>query len=250
MTRSGSSSRATLISVVGLGILYVITSLAFVSAYPESSLIEDAQNPAGPFFVAMGEYGNQFFVHVMEVLHPHRLVRVRDGLPQRGHALLLRDGPGGDPAQGARQDARDAQVAVRGERVPDGDRPGARAGVGHRLRVRLRRRVRHRLRPHLHDDGRAGRGLADGHPDRLRAGRDRLAPAPQAPRLVLGRGRRPDHRHRRPGVRALPAVREHRRAGRHDRLRRPDRPDRDHRRGRSRWATRSGSSGPTARSST
>ena len=58
---------ATLISVVGLGILYVITSLAFVSAYPESSLIEDAQNPAGPFFVAMGEYGNQFFVHVMEV---------------------------------------------------------------------------------------------------------------------------------------------------------------------------------------
>jgi amino acid transporter len=58
---------ATLISVIGLGILYVITSLAFVSAYPESSLIEDAQNPAGPFFVAMGEYGNQFFVHVMEV---------------------------------------------------------------------------------------------------------------------------------------------------------------------------------------
>jgi amino acid transporter len=57
----------TLISVIGLGIGYVITSLAFVSAFPEASLIEDAQNPAGPFFVAMGEYGNQFFVHVMEV---------------------------------------------------------------------------------------------------------------------------------------------------------------------------------------
>ncbi len=58
---------ATLISVVGLGILYVITSLAFVSSFPESTLVQDAQNPDGPFFVAMGEYGNQFFVHVMEV---------------------------------------------------------------------------------------------------------------------------------------------------------------------------------------
>ena len=44
--------------------------------------------------------------------------------------------------------------------------------------------VRHRLRPHLHDDGRPGRGLAARHPGRLRAGRDRLAPAPQAPGLV------------------------------------------------------------------
>ncbi len=49
----------------------------------------------------------------------------------------------------------------------------------------------------------------------------------------------PDHRDRRPGVRDLPAVREHRHAGRHDRLRRPDRPDRAHRRGRSASATRS-----------
>ena len=59
--------RATLISVIGLGILYVITSLAFVSSYPESSLIEDAQNPAGPFFLSMQEYGNTFFMRVMEV---------------------------------------------------------------------------------------------------------------------------------------------------------------------------------------
>jgi amino acid transporter len=58
---------ATLISVMALGIGYVITSLAFVSAYPQATLIEDAQNAAGPFFVAMGQYGNQFFVHVMEV---------------------------------------------------------------------------------------------------------------------------------------------------------------------------------------
>ena len=49
------------------------------------------------------------------------------------------------------------------------------------------RRLRHRLRPHLHDDGRAGRGLDPRHPDGVRGGRDRLAPAPQAPRLVLGR---------------------------------------------------------------
>ncbi len=60
--------RATLISVIGLGILYVITSLAFVSAYPEATLIKDAQNPDGPFFVAMQQYGNQFFETLMQVL--------------------------------------------------------------------------------------------------------------------------------------------------------------------------------------
>jgi amino acid transporter len=58
---------ATLISVVGLGILYVITSLAFVSAYPTATLVEDAQNPAGPFFIAMEQFGNSFFKTVMEV---------------------------------------------------------------------------------------------------------------------------------------------------------------------------------------
>jgi amino acid transporter len=58
---------ATLISVIALGVGYVITSLAFVSAFPEASLIKDAQNPDGPFFIAMGQYGNDFFVKVMEV---------------------------------------------------------------------------------------------------------------------------------------------------------------------------------------
>jgi amino acid transporter len=59
---------ATLISVIGLGIGYIITSLAFVSAFPESSLIKDAQNPAGPFFVAMREYGAHWLATVMQVL--------------------------------------------------------------------------------------------------------------------------------------------------------------------------------------
>ena len=60
--------RATLISVVALGIGYVITSLAFVSAYPEATLIEDAQNPDGPFFVAMNQYGAQWLETLMQVL--------------------------------------------------------------------------------------------------------------------------------------------------------------------------------------
>jgi amino acid transporter len=60
--------RATLISVVGLGIGYVITSLAFVSAFPESSLVEDAQNPAGPFFVAMSDFGSEGLTTAMEIL--------------------------------------------------------------------------------------------------------------------------------------------------------------------------------------
>jgi len=52
--------------VLALGLGYVLTSLAFVSAFPEATLVQDAQNPDGPFFVAMGEYGNQFFVTIME----------------------------------------------------------------------------------------------------------------------------------------------------------------------------------------
>jgi amino acid transporter len=60
--------RATLISVVALGVGYVITSLAFVSAYPEATLIKDAQNPDGPFFLAMEQYGNVFFKDLMQVL--------------------------------------------------------------------------------------------------------------------------------------------------------------------------------------
>ena len=61
--------RATLISVVGLGIGYVITSLAFVSAFPGNELIKtagDANNP--PFFLAMEQYGNTFLKDVMQVL--------------------------------------------------------------------------------------------------------------------------------------------------------------------------------------
>ncbi len=60
--------KATLISVIALGVGYVITSLAFVSAFPTATLVQDAQDPAGPFFVAMGIYGNQFFVTLMEIL--------------------------------------------------------------------------------------------------------------------------------------------------------------------------------------
>src|SRR3954453_8616049 len=61
--------RATLISVVGLGIGYVITSLAFVSAFPANSLVKiagDANNP--PFFLAMEQYGNTFLKDLMQVL--------------------------------------------------------------------------------------------------------------------------------------------------------------------------------------
>jgi amino acid transporter len=60
--------RATLYSVVGLGIGYVITSLAFVSAFPERTLVKDAQNPAGPFFVAMDKFGSHGLTTIMQVL--------------------------------------------------------------------------------------------------------------------------------------------------------------------------------------
>jgi len=60
--------RATLYSVVGLGIGYCLTSLAFVSAFPEKTLVKDAQNPDGPFFVAMRAFGSHWLATIMQVL--------------------------------------------------------------------------------------------------------------------------------------------------------------------------------------
>jgi amino acid transporter len=59
---------ATLISVIGLGIGYVITSLAFVSAFAKDDLVEAAQDPAGPFFVAMRDFGSNGLATAMQVL--------------------------------------------------------------------------------------------------------------------------------------------------------------------------------------
>jgi amino acid transporter len=60
--------RATLYSVIGLGVGYVITSLAFVSAFPEKTLVKAAQDPAGPFFIAMRHFGSHWLATVMQVL--------------------------------------------------------------------------------------------------------------------------------------------------------------------------------------
>src|SRR3954447_25656828 len=60
--------RATLYSVVGLGIGYVITSMAFVSAFPEKGLVKAAQNPDGPFFAAMDDFGSHWLATCMQVL--------------------------------------------------------------------------------------------------------------------------------------------------------------------------------------
>jgi amino acid transporter len=60
--------RATLISVIGLGIGYVITSLAFVSAFAPDKLVKAAQDPSGPFFLAMRTFGTHWLATIMEVL--------------------------------------------------------------------------------------------------------------------------------------------------------------------------------------
>ena len=126
--------RATLISVVALGIGYVITSLAFVSAFPENDADQGRGQRRQPAVLPGHGAVRQ---RVPQGRHagadPHRLVRLRDGLPQRGHALLLRDGARGNPAARARQDAPQVQVAVRREHHPDRGRrscscwPGASA---------------------------------------------------------------------------------------------------------------------------
>ena len=103
--------RATLISVVALGIGYVITSLAFVSAFPANDLVKVARRREQPAVLPGHGAVRQ---RVPQGRHagadPHRLVRLRDGVPQRDDALLLRDGARGDPAARAGQDAPQVQV--------------------------------------------------------------------------------------------------------------------------------------------
>ena len=60
--------RATMIAVIGLGIGYVLTSMAFESAFPKDQVVEAAQDPAGPFFVAMDAFGPHLFTIIMQVL--------------------------------------------------------------------------------------------------------------------------------------------------------------------------------------
>jgi amino acid transporter len=59
---------ATLLSVVGLGIGYVITSVAFVSSFAPDQLIKAAANPDGPFFAAMRDFGSNWLATIMQVL--------------------------------------------------------------------------------------------------------------------------------------------------------------------------------------
>ncbi len=60
--------RATLISVIGLTIGYVLTAMAFESAFPKDQLIAAAQDPSGPFFAAMRIYGSNGLATIMQVL--------------------------------------------------------------------------------------------------------------------------------------------------------------------------------------
>lgn len=60
--------RATLIAVIGLGVMYVITSMAFVSSYPKDTLVQDAQNPDGPFFISMERFGTDWLATLMQIL--------------------------------------------------------------------------------------------------------------------------------------------------------------------------------------
>ena len=54
--------------MIGLGIGYIITSLAFVSAFPENELIATAGDAEDPFFLAMGSTANRFLKDLMQVL--------------------------------------------------------------------------------------------------------------------------------------------------------------------------------------
>ena len=60
--------RATMISVIGLGVGYVITAVAFESAFPKDQVVEAAQDPAGPFFVAMEAFGTPWLATIMQIL--------------------------------------------------------------------------------------------------------------------------------------------------------------------------------------
>ena len=60
--------RATMIAVIGLGIGYVLTAMAFESAFPKDQVVEAAKDPAGPFFVAMEAFGTPWLATIMQIL--------------------------------------------------------------------------------------------------------------------------------------------------------------------------------------
>ncbi len=75
--------RAMYISVIGLGIFYTITSWAAISGYHsthEAAFI--AQNQSADFyFIPAKQFGGEFTERRPELVHHHRLVRLRDGVP-------------------------------------------------------------------------------------------------------------------------------------------------------------------------
>ena len=104
--------RATLISVVALGIGYVITSLAFVSAFPEAMLVKDragrrtTRRSSWPWS-STATCSSRTLMQVLILTGSFACAMAFHNVDD---ALLLRDGPRGDPAARARQDAPEVQV--------------------------------------------------------------------------------------------------------------------------------------------
>ena len=230
---------------------YVITSLRVRLGVPVEPAGRGRAEARGRSSLRCSEFGTHGLATIMQIL----ILTGSFACAMAFHNIAMRYfyamGREGVLPRVARQDAPQrtpspyvASVVQTGRRRRD------RARLGHRRG--LRQSHGRRLRPRLHDDGRAGRGLASSRSRRSARSRSsctsgkhkelRLEPA--------RRDRLPDHRDRRPGVRDLPAVQEHPRDRRHDQLRRPDRVDRDRRRGGRGSPTRSTSRRPTARSTT
>ena len=228
--------RATLYSVVGLGIGYVITSMAFVSAFPERTLVKDAQNPDGPFFAAMDNFGTHGLTTIMQILiltgsfacamafhnvaMRYFYAMGREGILPRALGRTHRTHKSPYIASLAQTGFAVALVLVWAIGAGFGDA----YNVAY-VRIYTMMAVQGVVWI-LAIQALCALAVITYH---------RRA---QAHRLVLDRRRLPGDRDPRPGVRALSAVQEHRRARGHDLLRRRDRADRGRRRDRRARATR------------
>ena len=98
--------RALYISVIGLGVFYTLTSWAPFAGYSSlHAATAQAQNNSAQYYLGPANAIAGHWVGSMhELPDHHRLVRLRDGVPQHDLAVLLLTRPRGAAAQAARPD--------------------------------------------------------------------------------------------------------------------------------------------------
>ena len=197
---------ATLISVVALGSSTSSRRWPSSRPTPSHALIEDTQNPADPFFIAISEYGDPVARDGDRGLHPHpgafacaiafHNAAMRYYYAMAGRRSCARPSEGRTPRTSPLRGEHVPTVIALALRAGVASAPGSTSPTGSTPPTF-----------HIYTMIAVPHGLADRHPDRVRASPSiSNGSVAASANSSLDRHRHPGHRHRRPGVRALPAA--------------------------------------------